>query len=287
MLTIELVQSHGAAHNLGHFRISATASPQPVRASQGIPKEILAILAVAAPSRSAEQQTNVGGPLPLDRAAAGISAQAVGRRRNGQGRIRQNGAHDAGLDVGRAAHDARSCRAATGCRTQAAKSSTPRCRPSCRRLRVRDRRATRLDLARWIVSPDNPLAARVFVNRLWKLVFGQGIVKTLDDFGSQGAAPTHPELLDWLAVEFIDSGWDVKHVLKLIVMSATYRQSSAAGESLRQADPYNKWLARQSRFRLDAEMVRDNALAVSGLLVAQDRRSERQAVSAAPATGRT
>ena len=98
------------------------------------------------------------------------------------------------------------------------------------------------------------------------LMFGQGIVKTTEDFGSQGAAPSHPELLDWLASEFVASGWDVKHLLKLIVMSATYRQSSVASEQQRQLDPDNRWLARQGRFRLDAELVRDNALAVSGLL---------------------
>jgi Protein of unknown function (DUF1553)/Protein of unknown function (DUF1549)/Planctomycete cytochrome C len=133
-------------------------------------------------------------------------------------------------------------------------------------LPVKDGRATRLDLAQWLVGRDNPLVARVFVNRLWKLLFGQGIVKTLDDFGAQGAWPTHPELLDWLAIEFRDSGWNVKHLIRLMVLSATYRQSSAANESLRQRDPYNSLLARQARFRLDAEMVRDNALAVSGLL---------------------
>jgi hypothetical protein len=128
-------------------------------------------------------------------------------------------------------------------------------------------RATRLDLARWLVAPENPLTARVFVNRLWMLTFGQGIVKTLDDFGSQGAWPTHPELLDWLAVEFRESGWDVRRTLKLIVMSRAYQQSSRVSAELRQRDPYNQLLARQARFRLDAEMVRDNALAVSGLLV--------------------
>src|SRR5262249_22667542 len=120
-------------------------------------------------------------------------------------------------------------------------------------LDVGDRRATRIDLARWLVRPDNPLTARVFVNRLWKLFFGQGIVKTLDDFGSQGTWPTHPELLDWLAVEFCDSGWDVKHLVKVMVTSRTYRQTSQAGEALRQRDPYNELLARQARFRLDAE----------------------------------
>ena len=134
-------------------------------------------------------------------------------------------------------------------------------------LGVKGRRATRLDLARWMTAPDNPLVARVFVNRLWKLFFGQGLVKTLDDLGSQGAWPTHPDLLDWLATEFRESGWDVKHLVKLIVLSETYRQTSAVSEQLRQADPYNQLLARQGRFRLDAEMVRDNALAVSGLLV--------------------
>src|SRR5205814_2508575 len=127
-------------------------------------------------------------------------------------------------------------------------------------------RQARLDLARWLTAADNPLTARVFVNRLWKLLFGQGLVKTLDDFGSQGAWPSHPELLDWLAVEFVESGWDIKHLIKRMVLSRTYRQSSVAGEALRQRDPYNVLLARQARFRLDAEMVRDNALAISGLL---------------------
>jgi mono/diheme cytochrome c family protein len=133
-------------------------------------------------------------------------------------------------------------------------------------LEVAGRRANRLDLARWIVSRDNPLTARVFVNRLWKLTFGEGIVKSLEDFGTQGAYPTHPQLLDWLAVEFMDSGWDIKHMLKLMVMSSTYRQSSHADKELRRRDPSNLWLARQRSFRLDAEMVRDNALAISGLL---------------------
>ncbi len=133
-------------------------------------------------------------------------------------------------------------------------------------LRTKER-PTRLDLARWLVAPENPLTARVFVNRLWMLTFGQGLVKTLDDFGSQGAWPTHPELLDWLAVEFRASGWDVRRTLKLIVMSKTYQQSSQVSPALRQRDPYNQLLARQARFRLDAEMVRDNALTVSGLLV--------------------
>ena len=133
-------------------------------------------------------------------------------------------------------------------------------------LAVKERRATRLDLARWLVARDNPLVARVMVNRLWKLVFGQALVTTPDDFGSQGAWPTHPELLDWLACEFVDGGWDIKAMLKRMVMTETYRQSSAAPESKRQRDPANRWLSHQNRYRLDAELVRDGALACSGLL---------------------
>ncbi|GAB5445097.1 MAG: PSD1 and planctomycete cytochrome C domain-containing protein [Fuerstiella sp.] len=130
-------------------------------------------------------------------------------------------------------------------------------------------RATRLDLAQWFLDEDNPLVARVFVNRLWQQFFGRGLVKSADDFGSQGSWPTHPELLDWLAVEFRESGWNVQHMIRLIVSSDAYRRSSETTPALKEADPFNKWLARQSRYRIDAELVRDNALAVSGLLVRQ------------------
>jgi len=135
------------------------------------------------------------------------------------------------------------------------------------RLDTGDRRATRLDLARWLMDPEHPLVARTMVNRLWQLFFGAGLSRTVEDMGSQGEPPTHPELLDWLAREYIESGWDTKHVIELMVTSATYRQSSHADADLRQRDPENRWLARQGRFRLDAEMVRDSALAISGLLV--------------------
>ncbi len=135
-------------------------------------------------------------------------------------------------------------------------------------------RATRLDLANWLVSPENPLTARVFVNRMWRQFFGTGLSKVLDDLGSQGEWPTHPELLDWLAAEFMRpqfeaSGahpWDVKHLIRTMVTSETYRQSSRLTPELEQRDPDNRLLARQSRFRVEAEIVRDVALAASGLL---------------------
>jgi hypothetical protein len=133
-------------------------------------------------------------------------------------------------------------------------------------LAVKEGRASRLDLANWMVAAENPLTARVFVNRLWLLFYGQGLVKTLDDFGSQGAWPAHPELLDWLAVEFRESGWDVKHTIKLMVMSRIYKQTSRVSDVLKQRDPFNTLFARQARYRLDAETIRDNALAISGLL---------------------
>lgn len=124
----------------------------------------------------------------------------------------------------------------------------------------------RLDLAKWLVDPANPLSARVLVNRMWQEYFGKGIVETQDDFGLIGTRPSHPELLDWLATEFIARGWSQKAIHRLIVTSATYRQSSKARADLEEADPYNKLLARQSRLRLDAEIIRDSALVASGLL---------------------
>lgn len=125
----------------------------------------------------------------------------------------------------------------------------------------------RLGLAQWLLSPEHPTTARVTVNRYWQMYFGQGLVNTPEDFGSQGTLPTHPELLDWLATTFIHSGWDVKAMQKLIVTSATYRQSSKNREELAEIDPYNDLLARGPKHRLSAEMIRDNALAASGLLV--------------------
>ena len=125
---------------------------------------------------------------------------------------------------------------------------------------------SRLDLAGWLVSKEHPLTARVFVNRIWAQMFGTGIVKTLGDFGTQGDYPSHPELLDWLAVDFMQSGWDVKRLIRQIALSNTYRQSSSFDGAIPDADPNNRLLYRAPRFRISAEEVRDNALAISGLL---------------------
>ncbi len=127
----------------------------------------------------------------------------------------------------------------------------------------------RLGLARWLVDPKNPLPARVTVNRFWQMLFGTGLVRTAEDFGSQGEPPSHPALIDWLAAEFISSGWDMKAMLRLLVTSATYRQSSKLTPAARERDPDNRLLARGPRFRLQGEFVRDQALAASGLLVAK------------------
>jgi hypothetical protein len=129
-----------------------------------------------------------------------------------------------------------------------------------------DRRLTRLDLARWLMAPDNPLTARVVVNRVWKQFFGNGLTIAVDDLGAQGDPPSHPELLDWLAVEFRESGWDVKRLVKLVVMSETYRQSAIATLEQRESDPNNRRLAHQTPRRMEAEAIRDNALAIAGLL---------------------
>src|SRR5262249_8506197 len=141
-----------------------------------------------------------------------------------------------------------------------------------------DQPPNRLALARWLVDPNNPLVARVIINRIWAAYFGRGFVETSEDFGVQGEAPTHPQLLDWLATEFMapspvnvpqggtQARWSMKAIHRLIVTSATYRQSSSVMRASYERDPYNRLFARGPRFRLDAESIRDNALAISGLL---------------------
>ena len=154
-------------------------------------------------------------------------------------------------------------------KTQPVEPGVPACLPPLTRVTDKSLPPNRLDLARWLVDPANPLTARVAVNRYWQQFFGIGLVKSTEDFGVRGDPPSHPELLDWLATEFVASGWDVKHMQRLIVTSATYRQSSAVSPESLHRDPENRLLARGPRFRLPAEAVRDAALAVSGLLAGE------------------
>ena len=266
LLTVKLIFNYGDQHTIGRLRISGTEAAGPVRVG-ALPDEVVKTLGTDA--RTDEQKKILAAyyrsiapalepartklaELKKARADldAGMATTIVSR--TGPARMvrilpRGNWLDETGALV---------TPSAPGFLTRSS-------------AEVKDRAPTRLDLARWVASRENPLTARVFVNRIWKLAFGQGIVSTADDFGSQGTLPTHPELLDWLAIRFMESGWDVKALVRLIVTSGAYRQSSQASADLREKDPFNLWLARQGRFRVDAEVVRDNALAVSGLLVDQ------------------
>jgi hypothetical protein len=266
-LTISLHQNHGGSHTLGHFRLASTTAPRPIEALEkdSVPPEILEILKLAVANRSDQQQAD------LAKYYRTIAPALQGVRDQLAELDQQRGALEAAIPktLITEAIDPRTMRLLP--RGNWLDESGPVVEPAtpgCMQpLEVTQRRANRLDLAQWLTSDENPKVARVFVNRLWKMMFARGLVSTLDDFGSQGAWPTHPELLDYLASEFIQSGWDVKHVLRLMALSATYRQSSDPTELQLQRDPKNHWLAHQNRARLDAELIRDNALAVSGLLV--------------------
>jgi hypothetical protein len=263
-LTITLDFNYGDAHSIGRLRLSTTTHAPPLGIKQGMPEEVAKFLQIEPAKRSPAQRQAIStyyrSVAPELRGARTKLAE-LERKKSELTRIFP-------LTLITTAVEPRMIRILPrgNWQSDAGDIVTPAVPTFLLSLEVAGRRPTRLDLARWLTNRDNPLVARVFANRLWMLLYGQGIVKTAEDFGSQGAAPSHPELLDWLAVEFMDSGWDVKHLVKLMTMSATYRQTSVAPDELRQIDPDNRWLARQGRFRLDAELVRDNALAVSGLL---------------------
>jgi cytochrome c553 len=265
-LSLVLHQNAGDVRTLGRFRLSATTDPPPVRTEVGAEPddEIVKAAAVDSGRRTAEERESLAAfyrrqapQLAPERArlrAAELERQAfletapsafvTTRQEPDVVRVlpRGNWQDESGPLVAPA---------------------VPAFLPP---LAADRSRPDRLDLARWLTSRENPLTARALANRLWKLCFGQGLSRTVEDLGAQGEWPSHPELLDWLAVELVESGWDVKHLLRVLVTSATYRQGSSPSEALRERDPLNQLFARQSRFRLDAEMVRDNALAVSGLL---------------------
>jgi hypothetical protein len=264
--TLVLHQNAGDLRTLGRFRLSGTADAPPVGTGPGPEpsRELLEIAALDPDARSQEQAEELAGfrlrhdpGLAGERAAlrvaeiarqsflAGLPASYVTEAREPDPvRVlpRGNWQDESGAVV------------------------APAVPGFLGRLDTGGARATRLDLARWLTSARNPLTARVLANRLWRLCFGRGLAGTVEDLGAQGEWPSHPELLDWLAVELVEGGWDLKHLLRQIVTSAAYRQASKGTPEVLAEDPDNRLLARQSRFRLDAEMVRDNALAISGLL---------------------
>jgi Protein of unknown function (DUF1553)/Protein of unknown function (DUF1549)/Planctomycete cytochrome C len=266
--TIEVRLVHASpyvGHNIGRFRLDLTTVPAPGLGDKGgLPAAVLAALQVPADKRTdahkatltAHYSTLSPESMPTRAKIAKIEA-----------RLKQI-ADSAPQTLISSAAGPRMMRVLPrgNWLDDTGEIVAPGVPASLPRLSPAGKRATRLDLAKWLVSPEHPLTARVFVNRLWKLLYGNGLVTSLEDFGSQGNPPSHPELLDWLAVEFRESGWDVRHLLRLMVTSSAYRQVSTAGEAVRGRDPYNHLVARQARFRLDAEVVRDNALAVSGLL---------------------
>jgi Protein of unknown function (DUF1553)/Protein of unknown function (DUF1549)/Planctomycete cytochrome C len=277
--SITMQFNFGNAHTIGKFRVAATTSPRPVRAGNelGLPKPIADVVLTEPARRTDQQKQDLSAyyrTIAPQLAATRAEAAELQKQRDALfGSVRTTLVSTAGaprmmrvLPRGNWLDETGDVVAPSAPGFMAPRQTPPE-----------GGRLSRLDLANWVIARENPLTARVFVNRLWKIAFGQGLVKSVEDFGSQGTPPTHPHLLDWLAVEFrnpTDAAggekflpWDVKRMLRLIVTSGTYRQSSLADESLRQRDPYNQWLAHQNRFRLDAEMVRDNALAVSGLLI--------------------
>jgi hypothetical protein len=254
---------HGNSHVIGRMRISVTTEKDP-DALWPVDPEIQALLAVPAQERTEQQQRDL---------AAFYRTVSPDVRRLERELIRLN-QHETELAAAkystlvmqeRMDHPRASYIQVRGNFLDKGKEEHPGV-PAFLPALPQDEPANRLALARWLMNPDNPLTARVTVNRIWERFFGTGIVKTSEDFGRQGEAPSHPELLDWLATEFVDTGWNIQAIQKTIVLSATYRQSSAASEQLLERDPYNRLLAHGARFRLDPETIRDQALAVSGLL---------------------
>lgn len=252
-----------ATHGIGRPRLSVTAEdPQAIR-FEGAPAEILEIAKVPMKSRSEEQSDslrkyfleNFGPKKELKAKLAELRKQLTGlypatmvmqdMPKSRKTHVLNRGQYDQPLEE---------VFPAVPAVFTAMKEDAPR---------------NRLGLAKWLIDPEHPLTARVAVNRYWQRIFGIGLVKTVEDFGIQGELPSHPELLDWLADEFVSTGWNVKEIQKRILMSATYRQSSHAGRAAYNTDPENRNLARGPRFRLSAEEIRDSALAVSGSLVRQ------------------
>ena len=266
-LTFTLKHTFGNQHVLGRFRISVTDAPKPVKADPAVdlPADVRRIVAIAPAERSDAQQRTLAfhyrAVAPsLDKMRAELVETEAAKNRFLQTVPRTLISVTGPPRVTRVL-------ARGNWQDESGEVVQPAVPHFLKQLDVKDRRPTRLDLAKWFVAKDNPLVARVFVNRVWAMLFGRGLSKDLEDLGSQGESPTHPELLDWLATDFVEHGWDVKRLVRQMVMSGTYRQTSKPTKALQEVDPFNRLLARQGRFRLPAEFVRDNALVISGLLV--------------------
>ncbi len=273
-------ESDYAQHHIGHFRLSLTAETNATFFQSSVPENILAVVKLPATQREEKQKAELEKfYLSIAPELAETRTQLAETKKQKEELTKK--IPTTLVSVATQPREIKILRRGNWM-DDGGKVATPAVPQFLPQPEIKDRRLTRLDLGKWLVSRDNPLTARAFVNRWWKLYFGTGLSKVLDDIGSQGEWPTHPELLDYLALDFMEGSagvspargtgetpvlrWDVKHILKLMVTSSAYRQSSLADKSIREIDPFNRLLARQSRFRLDAEMVRDNALAISGLL---------------------
>jgi hypothetical protein len=265
-ITVTLRQTSGDNQTLGRFRISATQTPAPIRAPNvQYPEDIIKAISLPTEKRTAAQNTKLAAHFRATAPQFAEIRQRISQTETDRVNFEKSVAH---CIVSVHTDNKRTVRILPrgDWQNDTGEIVNPELPHYLPRPEDPGRPLTRLDLANWIVSRQNPLTARVFVNRLWKQFFGTGLSKVLDDLGTQGEPPMYAELLDWLACEFVDSGWDVKHMVRLLVTSRAYRQTSTASKDLLAKDPYNRELARQSRWRLDAEFVRDTALSVSGLL---------------------
>jgi hypothetical protein len=251
-LTFTLVQDFGKGRTIGRLRLSALVGQAP---AVPVPGDIVAILNKAKGQRTAEQKKRL-----LDyRFERDEEVQRL------QGQLKQAEKNQLTTLVMQELPQPRPSMLFTRGDYRTPGSKVDPATPKTLH-KLPDGPANRLTFARWLVDRDNPLVARVTVNRWWAEIFGHGLVSTVEDFGIKGEPPTHPELLDWLAVEFMENGWSMKKLLRQIVLSATYRQSSKLTPRLREKDDQNRLYARGPRFRMDAEMIRDNALTAAGLL---------------------
>ncbi len=256
-------QSQFPQHNIGRFRLSATTAAQP--ASRWLPPSIRTVLDVAAAERTPDQQSILTKFLREQSVLLAAPRAAIQAAHDAKQQY-QNNLPRSLVTVGGNPRMVRILPRGNWM-DDSGTAMEPAVPAFLGKLTPKEnQRLNRLDLAQWLVSAENPLTARVMMNRFWKLFYGTGLSKTVEDLGSQGEWPTHPELLDWLAVEFRESGWDVKHMVRMMVTSDTYRQSSVLTAEARAVDPFNRLLSAQNRFRLDAEFVRDNTLAIAGLL---------------------